>query len=65
MRELAAQLAAFGYSSAALGVVVGNEPAITFYRSLGGRMIGQYTDPGPIWRSDNLIFVWDDLSLLR
>ncbi|MFS8050813.1 N-acetyltransferase family protein [Rhizobium sp. BR 314] len=65
MRELVAQLAAFGYSSAALGVVVGNEPAIAFYRSLGGRMIGQYTDPGPIWRSDNLILVWDDLSLLR
>ncbi|MGG6897207.1 MULTISPECIES: GNAT family N-acetyltransferase [Rhizobium] len=64
MRELAAQLAAFGYSGAALGVVAGNEPAIAFYRSLGGRMIGRYTDPGPIWRSDNLIFVWDDLSLL-
>jgi len=64
MRELAAQLAAFGYSGAALGVVAGNEPAIAFYRSLGGRIIGRYTDPGPIWRSDNLIFVWDDLSLL-
>lgn len=64
MRELAAELAAMGYSGAALGVVVGNDPAIAFYRSLGGRVIGQYTDPGPIWRSDNLIFVWDDLSLL-
>lgn len=64
MRELATQLAAMGYSGAALGVVVGNDPAVAFYQSLGGRIIGQYTDPGPIWRSDNLIFVWDDLSLL-
>ncbi|NTF42266.1 GNAT family N-acetyltransferase [Rhizobium rhizogenes] len=65
MRELAAQLAAMGYTGAGLGVVVGNDPAVAFYRSLGGRVIGQYTDPGPIWRSDNLIFVWDDLSALR
>ncbi len=65
MRELVAELAAFGYSSAALGVVVGNEPAIAFYRSLGGRIVGQCTDPGPVWRSDNLVFVWDDLSLLH
>lgn len=64
MRELAGQLAAMGYSGAALGVVVGNDLAIAFYSSLGGRMIGRYSDPGPIWRSDNLIFVWDDLSLL-
>lgn len=64
MRELAGQLAAMGYSGAALGVVAGNDAAIAFYRSIGGRMIGRYTDPGPIWRSDNLIFVWDDLSLL-
>lgn len=63
MRAMMEQLASMGYSGAALGVVAGNEPAIAFYRALGGRLIGQYTDPGPIWRSDNLIFAWDDLSL--
>jgi ribosomal protein S18 acetylase RimI-like enzyme len=64
MRELAHHLAGLHYSGAALGVVVGNDPAIAFYRSLGGRMMESYTDPGPIWRSDNVIFVWDDLALL-
>jgi len=63
MRAMMGELASMGYSGAALGVVVGNEPAIAFYRALGGRLIGRYTDSGPIWRSDNLIFAWDDLSL--
>jgi ribosomal protein S18 acetylase RimI-like enzyme len=64
MRTMMEEFAAMGYSGVALGVVVGNEPAIAFYRALGGRLIGRYTDPGPLWRSDNLIFAWDDLSLL-
>lgn len=64
MRELARELLYMGYSGAALGVVIGNEPAIAFYRALGGQLIGQYTDPGPVWRSDNFIFAWDDLSVL-
>ncbi len=63
MRAMMEELASMGYSGVALGVVAGNEPAIAFYRALGGRLIGRYTDPGPIWRSDNLIFAWDDLSL--
>src|SRR5690242_16352556 len=37
MRRLAQALQAQGYSSVALGVVEGNEPAIDFYRKLGGR----------------------------
>ncbi len=64
MHELALEVASMGYSAVGLGVVVGNEPAIAFYRALGGRPVGRYTDPGPIWRSDNLVFAWDDLSLL-
>ena len=59
---LAEQIASWGYRGAALGVVVGNEPAIAFYESLGGRGAGKYIDPGPLWRSDNLIFVWDEVS---
>ena len=64
MREMAREFVSMGYSAIGLGVVVGNEPAIAFYRALGGQLVGQYVDPGPIWRSDNLIFAWDDLSLL-
>ncbi|MBN8951528.1 MULTISPECIES: GNAT family N-acetyltransferase [unclassified Rhizobium] len=64
MREMACELAAMGYSALGLGVVVGNEPAIAFYRAIGGQLVGRYIDPGPLWRSDNLILAWDDLSLL-
>ena len=49
-----------GYPRAALGVVVGNAPAIRFYEAAGGRVVGSYRDPGPIWRSDNIVFAWDD-----
>ena len=59
---LAEQVEAWGYQGAALGVVVGNRPAIAFYETLGGRVAGKYIDPGPLWRSDNLIFVWDEVS---
>ena len=45
-------------------VVVGNAPAIAFYEALGGRKAGAYTDPGPMWRSENLFYVWDDLAPL-
>lgn len=62
MSALAGQVGAWGYDGAALGVVVGNVPAIGFYEALGGRAAGRYLDPGPLWRSENLIFVWDELS---
>jgi GNAT superfamily N-acetyltransferase len=53
-----------GHRTLALGVVDGNAPAIKFYEALGGRLIGRYTDPGPLWRSDNLLYAWDDLAIL-
>ena len=64
MGEMAALLERGGYGSIGLGVVVGNAPAIAFYESLGGREEGAYTDPGPMWRSDNLLYVWDDVAAL-
>jgi ribosomal protein S18 acetylase RimI-like enzyme len=42
----------------ALGVVDGNKRAIAFYERLGGKHVGEYTDPGPLWRSRNLIYAW-------
>lgn len=58
----AARLAERDRRGVALGVVVGNAPALAFYTALGGRIVGRYADPGPLWRSDNLIVVWDDAA---
>ena len=65
MSALAGRLDGWGYSGCALAVVVGNDPALAFYRRLGGREIGGYVDPGPLWPSENIAFAWDDLSALR
>jgi ribosomal protein S18 acetylase RimI-like enzyme len=64
LAELARHLMDHRYCGAALGVVEGNEPAIAFYKALGARRIGSFTDPGPLWRSHNLVFAWDDLTPL-
>jgi ribosomal protein S18 acetylase RimI-like enzyme len=64
MCRLAAALREQGYDSVALGVVEGNQPAIDFYKKLGGRLAGSYIDPGPLWRSWNQIIVWDDVQVL-
>ena len=50
-----------GHDAMGLGVVAGNAAAIRFYEATGGREAGRYTDPGPLWRSENLLYVWDDL----
>ncbi|RJT41528.1 GNAT family N-acetyltransferase [Rahnella woolbedingensis] len=60
----ATHLIAEGYRSAGLGVVEGNEPAIRFYRALGGLEAGRYNDAGPLWRSPNIIYSWPDISVL-
>lgn len=65
MAALAAEIAGWGYAGLALAVVEGNAPALAFYRRLGGREAGRFTDPGPIWKSENLVLVWDDLAPLR
>lgn len=64
MSALSRQLADWGYGGCALAVVVGNAPAMLFYERLGGRRAGGFTDPGPLWPSDNIVFVWDELSVL-
>jgi len=62
LKQIALMLLARGHRAMALGVVAGNEPAIRFYEALGGKLSGRYTDPGPLWRSDNLLYAWDDLA---
>ncbi|MBP0579958.1 GNAT family N-acetyltransferase [Labrys sp. LIt4] len=64
LETMATRLIEQGRRSAAIGVVAGNEPAIAFYEAQGGRQAGSYTDPGPLWRSHNLLYAWDDLEAL-
>jgi len=64
IRDAASSLLRRGYQAMGLGVVTGNEAAIRFYQAMGGREAGHYTDPGPLWRSDNLLYIWDDLALI-
>jgi ribosomal protein S18 acetylase RimI-like enzyme len=64
LARMPASLRARGHPGVGLGVVVGNQPAIEFYEAMGARQIGTYTDAGPMWRSDNLAYVWDDLATL-
>jgi ribosomal protein S18 acetylase RimI-like enzyme len=64
LAAMASRLRDLGYSSVALGVVAENQPARAFYETLGGVEIGAYTDPGPHWRSHNLIYAWDDVAAL-
>ena len=52
------ELAKAGFSHAALAVVRDNSPAIRFYEVMGGKNIGSFTDPGPMWKSDNLVLEW-------
>ena len=45
-------------SNVALAVVAQNEQARAFYRMMGGVEIGTFIDPGPLWRSDNIVLAW-------
>lgn len=62
--RVAGRLVGHAGEGVALGVVTGNAPALAFYEALGGRIVGRYTDPGPLWPSDNLIVAWDDVAAL-
>jgi ribosomal protein S18 acetylase RimI-like enzyme len=64
LAQLAIHLREMHYQGAALSVVRGNESAIAFYEALNGRPAGEYIDSGPVWRSQNIVFVWDDVTTL-
>lgn len=64
LRDLAIHAKDMGYGAVALSVVKGNEPACRFYEALHARKIGEFRDPGPIWRSDNIVYAWDDIDAL-
>lgn len=54
-----AALTKASFAGAGLGVVAQNAPARAFYAKMGGREAGTFTDPGPLWRSDMVLVVWD------
>ncbi|MCT4683102.1 MAG: hypothetical protein N4A39_05170 [Roseicyclus sp.] len=43
---------------AVLSVVRDNRDARRFYAAMGGRETGRFTDPGPPWRSENIVVSW-------
>ncbi|MCB1387802.1 MAG: GNAT family N-acetyltransferase [Rhodobacteraceae bacterium] len=51
--------AAAGAETAVLGVVRQNYAARLFYADCGGREVGDFTDPGPLWRSLMVLVAWD------
>jgi len=65
LSRLATHLKQMQFPGAALSVVKGNDAALAFYTALKGRLVGEFIDPGPVWRSDNLVLVWDDLQSLN
>ncbi|WP_171015694.1 GNAT family N-acetyltransferase [Devosia sp. FKR38] len=62
LRGLARHLRSVGRDAAALDVVEGNTGAARFYQRLGAREIARTIDPGPIWKSNNVIYAWDGLD---
>ncbi|WP_226253839.1 GNAT family N-acetyltransferase [Burkholderia seminalis] len=64
LARLATHLSRLHYPGAALSVVKGNDAALAFYAALDGRLAGEYVDAGPVWRSHNVVIVWDDLARL-
>ncbi|SCX28631.1 Protease synthase and sporulation negative regulatory protein PAI 1 [Agrobacterium sp. DSM 25558] len=64
LRNLATHLRDRQYPGVALSVVEGNRAATAFYEALGAEIIGRYVDPGPIWRSQNIVMAWDDFGVL-
>lgn len=52
------RLIAAGFPGMALAVVRQNTSARAFYAASGGTEAAAFTDPGPLWPSDNLLVVW-------
>lgn len=44
-----------GYTGVGLAVVTENTAARRFYAGIGGTEVGAFEDPGPLWRSRNIL----------
>ncbi len=51
-------LALSGHTGIGLAVVEDNASARAFYKSMGGQETVVFTDPGPIWKSTNILVTW-------
>jgi ribosomal protein S18 acetylase RimI-like enzyme len=47
-----------GYPGVGVGVLAENRQARAFYEAYGGKLIASYVDPGPNWRSNNVVYAW-------
>jgi hypothetical protein len=61
---MAKRLYAQGYPGIAVGVLKENAPARAFYEAMGGTLAATYVEPGPNWRSDNVVYAWHELASL-
>ncbi|MBO6559748.1 MAG: GNAT family N-acetyltransferase [Nisaea sp.] len=52
------EMSTLDFEGAGLSVVEENEAARKFYRALGGTESATFEDPGPIWKSRNILVVW-------
>ncbi len=59
LRAALRQLSEEGFAKVTLAVVEGNSAARGFYKACGGRETGSFTDAGPLWKSSNIIVVWE------
>ena len=47
-----------GVAHVSLAVVAENAKARAFYARVGGQEVGAFTDPGPLWKSHNIVVSW-------
>ena len=47
-----------GYKGVGLAVVKENVSAREFYKAIGGIEATTFTDPGPMWKSTNILITW-------
>tara|TARA_R110002012_G_scaffold39821_1_gene109861 strand:- start:1513 stop:2058 length:546 start_codon:yes stop_codon:yes gene_type:complete len=52
------QMGELDFDGVGLSVVRENMAARHFYKSLGGTEQAEFQDPGPIWKSSNILVVW-------
>jgi ribosomal protein S18 acetylase RimI-like enzyme len=60
LRALSAALAARGLRETGLWVLSANQPARSFYESIGGRAVHQRIDRSEGWACDETAYHWDD-----
>lgn len=58
LRQAFQQMGELDYDGVGLSVVRENIAARRFYQSLGGTEHAEFQDPGPIWKSNNILVVW-------